>query len=481
MFLATSDSVVNSPDMLTVFNPATEAVLAAVPRTTQPQFVSAIEQAGHAFGRWRRDEMGRRDALRRCAAILRERTHTFELATLLTQEQGKPKREAVAEVFAAAHWFASMAELEMPAERLPTAHGIAEIQHDPLGIVGAITAWNFPVFLAACKIAAALLPGNVVLLKPSPFTPLSTMRLVEMLTQNEAGGGGPLPHGVVTALAGDSELGNWFVQSDQVAHVSFTGSVEVGKRICKTAAESLKPVTLELGGNDAAIVLADADLPLITPRLFWGAFTNAGQFCTGIKRLYVQEPVFAQVVGKLSQLARETIVGDGLKPKTQMGPLTHQGQFRRIIDLVERARQRGATVVAGGEPLPGRGYFYPPTIITGVGEEDPLVAEEQFGPVLPVQSFRAVDEVIHRANSTKFGLGGSVWTRDERWAARIADGLECGTVWINQHGALDPLIPFGGRRQSGIGCENGWAGVAEFTKRKVIRHSPVPAHDTAES
>jgi acyl-CoA reductase-like NAD-dependent aldehyde dehydrogenase len=266
-------------------------------------------------------------------------------------------------------------------------------------------------------------------------------------------------------------VGNWFVESREVAHVSFTGSVDVGKRIWETSAETLKPVTLELGGNDAAIVLADADVDQIIEPLFWGAFTNAGQFCTGIKRIYVQDSLYEQVVGKLCHLARETTVGDGIKSKTQMGPLTHQAQFDRIIELVEQTKQRGATIAAGGEPLPGPGFFYPPTIITDVTEGDPIVAEEQFGPVLPILSFRDVGDAIERANSTNFGLGGSVWTKDEKLASQIAGGLECGTVWINQHGALDPLVPFGGHKQSGIGCENGWAGVSEFTKMKVVSRS----------
>ena len=417
--------------------------------------------------------------MRSCADILRRRSNAFELATLLTQEQGKPKREALNEVYAASQWFAAMAELEIPNESRTTDTGMAQIRHEPLGIVGAITSWNFPVFLAACKIASALLPGNVVLLKPSQYTPLATIRLVEMLTVSESQG--PLPPGVATVVVGGSEVGNWFVESDDIAHVSFTGSIKVGRRILEKSAERFKSATLELGGNDAALVQADADVGKIAEQLFWGAFTNAGQFCTGIKRLYVQEAVYEEMVASLVQLARQTIVGDGLKPKTQMGPLTHGKQFDRIIDLVEDTRERGATVRAGGEPMSGRGFFYPPTIVIDVDEEHPIVIEEQFGPILPILPFTHVDDAVNRANSTNFGLGASVWTHDFELAEQIASELECGTVWVNQHGALNPLVPFGGYKQSGVGCENGWPGVSELTKVKVLHKSQPPANTNSST
>ena len=474
MSRSTIDSASTTQDVLTVINPATEEVLDEVPCFTWDRFRSAVEQARRALDLWQRDEAQRRDALRRCAEVLRKRTNLFELATQITREQGKTKREALNEVHAASHWFTSLAEMEFPRESRQTESGIAEVHYEPLGIVGAITAWNYPVFLAACKIASALIPGNVMLLKPSPFTPLATLQLVELLTRMGPGDDRPLPKGVVTVLPGASEMGKWLVESDQVEHVSFTGSVKVGKRIWENSSDTLRSLTLELGGNDAAIVLADADLEQIIEPLFWGAFTNAGQFCTGIKRLYVQEPIYEQVVDRLTRLACGTTVGDGLHPKTRMGPLTHREQYRRIIELVERAKQSGATIRAGGDPLVSPGWFYPPTIITDVTDSDPIVAEEQFGPVLPILSFRDVDEAIHRANATNFGLGGSIWTRDEPLAADVARRLQCGTVWINQHGTLDPQTPFGGHKHSGVGYENGWAGVSAFTKIKVVHKSASP-------
>ncbi len=454
-------------DTLTVINPATEAVLDRIPCSTRADFASAIERAGQAFQMWRTSEDHRRVALRQCVEVLRKRKNAFELATLLTQEQGKPKREALNEIYAASHWFATLAELALPVEQIATEHGVAKVQHEPIGIVGAITSWNFPIFLAACKIASALLPGNVVVLKPSPFTPLSTLRLAELI----AGDAAPLPKGVLTVLVGDRELGGWLLDSAEVGHVSFTGSVHVGRTLLRNSADTLKSTTLELGGNDAAIVLADADVNQIVEPLFWGAFTNAGQFCSGIKRLFVHESIFEPLVAKLAQRARETIVGDGLHPRTQMGPLAHERQFSRVDELVKHTRQGGASIVAGGEPLSGPGYFFPPTIVTDVADADPLVVEEQFGPVLPIMSFTDADHAIARANATDFGLGGSIWTRNEELAADLASRLECGTVWVNRHGVLDPLIPFGGRKTSGIGYENGPAGVSEFTRLKVV-HRP---------
>ena len=478
MSTVTAD-VESHTDELSVIDPATEQVLQQLTCCGRDDFDLALERVQGALKGWRQDLAFRRQALRDCARVLRKRSNLFELGTLLTREQGKPKREALDEVMAAAHWFASIAEIEIPAQSTETSTGAAEIRYEPLGIVGAITAGNFPVFLAASKIASALLAGNVVLLKPSPYTPLSTLKLVELLTEAaNADGVVPLPKHVVTVLVGDELLGNWLVESEQIAHISFTGSTAVGKRIMEGASHTLKSVTLELGGNDAAIVADDAAIEEIIEPLFWGAFTNAGQFCTGIKRLYVHESVYGRVVDKLTQLAHEIVVDDGLKPKTQMGPLTHRAHFNRIVELVEQTRNAGATITAGGSPLPRTGYFYPPTIVVDLSEDDALVSQEQFGPVLPVLPYRDCREVVARVNASNFGLGASVWTRDADVAARISDELECGTVWVNQHGILDPMVPFGGHKQSGIGREHGWAGVYELTKTKVVSRRAPPTNDS---
>jgi acyl-CoA reductase-like NAD-dependent aldehyde dehydrogenase len=458
-----------STGVLTVINPATETVLAEVPCATRSDFDVAVQRARQAYPAWRAVEPARRQALKRCAELLRHRRHALELATLLTREQGKPKREALNEVFAAGHWFASLAELPLSRSRFNTPRGVATIECEPVGLVGAITSWNYPIFLAACKIAAAILPGNVVIVKPSPYTPLATLRLAELLTgQGAAPGSPPLPDGVLTVLLGDRAPAEWLLASPDVGHVSFTGSTGAGQALLERSADTLTSTTLELGGNDAAIVLADVDVEQIAESLFWGAFTNAGQFCTGIKRLYVQASVLDQVVGQLAELARQTIVGDGLDPRTQLGPLAHQQQFARVVRLVDETAAGGATLVTGGAPLDGPGYFYPATLVTNVDEGDRIVDEEQFGPVLPILAFTDIDEAVERANATRFGLGASLWTGDRELAADVARRLDCGTVWINQHGTLDPLLPFGGRKHSGLGYENGWAGVSQFTRLKTI-------------
>lgn len=297
---------------------------------------------------------------------------------------------------------------------------------------------------------------------------MSTIRMVEMLTESAPGEQPALPKSVVGVLAGDTNVGTWLVESSAIEHVSFTGSTEVGRSIAMSCAANLKTCTLELGGNDAAIVMADAETETLARKVFQGAFANAGQFCTGIKRLYVHESLYERVANELAEIANVTIVGDGMKPKTQMGPLAHRAQFERIKSLVDDVRERGATIRSGGSSPQPMGFFYTPTVVTDLSEKDPLVATEQFGPVLPVLPFADSEEVIARANDTSFGLGASVWTKEPEVALAMASQLESGTVWINQHGTLDPQLPFGGHKSSGLGVENAWDGVAEFTKIKVV-------------
>jgi acyl-CoA reductase-like NAD-dependent aldehyde dehydrogenase len=298
-------------------------------------------------------------------------------------------------------------------------------------------------------------------LKPSPFTPLSTLRLGEILRD-------VLPPGVLNVVSGGDELGAWITQHPAVRKISFTGSVATGKRVAAAAAPDLKRVTLELGGNDAAIVLPDADLGAIADKLFWGAFENSGQVCSAIKRVYVHEDQFARLRDELTQRARSVKMGDGLEPDTQLGPINNRPQFERVIELVEDARRAGARFTTGGAPRAGAGYFFEPTIVTGVAEGTRIVDEEQFGPALPLLTYRDVDEAVERANATMFGLSGSVWGSDTARATEIASRLECGTAWVNKHLDISPNAPFGGFKWSGIGVENGPWGLLAFTEIQVI-------------
>jgi acyl-CoA reductase-like NAD-dependent aldehyde dehydrogenase len=317
------------------------------------------------------------------------------------------------------------------------------------------------VILAVWKIAPALLAGNSLVLKPSPYTPLSSLKLGEVLR-------GVLPPGVFSVVAGGDELGKWITEHPAVRKISFTGSVATGKKIAAIAAPDLKRVTLELGGNDPAIVLADVDPKAVAEKVFRAAFQNSGQVCVAVKRLYVHESIHDAVLDEIAELARNAVVGDGLEDGVEYGPINNAPQFERVRELVDDARHAGGRIVAGGAPLDRDGYFYAPTVVADVAEGVRLVDEEQFGPALPVMSFRDVDEAIERANASHFGLGGSIWTADLERGAELAQRLECGTGWVNQHLNLVPNAPFGGSKWSGIGVENGPWGLAAFSEYQVI-------------
>ncbi|HKE12712.1 MAG TPA: aldehyde dehydrogenase family protein [Myxococcota bacterium] len=443
-----------------VVNPATGEVFTQAPECSKAQLDGAMDAAQRAFHAWRRDEGKRRQILRDCAAALKARMG--ELAKVLTQEQGKPLARATEEVFGAAVWLEVTAGLQIPVDVLQdNEQGRIEVRRKPYGVVGAITPWNFPLLLAIWKIAPALLAGNTVVLKPSPFTPLTTLKLGEILRD-------VVPPGVVNIVSGGNELGAWISAHPTVRKVSFTGSVATGKKISVAAAPDLKRVTLELGGNDAAIVLADVNPKQVAEKLFWGAFSNSGQICSAIKRLYVHEDVYQPIVDELTSLAKNVKMGDGLDPQTQLGPINNKPQLERVAELVDDAKRAGAKILAGGQRRAGGGYFYEPTLVAGISDGTRLVDEEQFGPALPILSFRKVEDAIERANATHFGLSGSVWTRDLERGKALASELECGTGWVNQHLAIVPFAPFGGSKWSGIGYENGPYGLAAFTELQVI-------------
>jgi acyl-CoA reductase-like NAD-dependent aldehyde dehydrogenase len=443
-----------------VVNPATGEPFAQAPRCSRAQLDAAMESAHRAFGPWQRDESRRRQALLACADAIKARLG--ELAPILTREQGKPLARAQEELIGAAVWFQYTATLQIPVEVLQDDEKVRlEVRRRPYGVVGAITPWNFPVLLAVWKIAPALLAGNTVVVKPSPYTPLSTLKLGEILRD-------ALPNGVLNVVSGGDELGAWVSSHPRVRKISFTGSVATGKKVAAAAAPDLKRVTLELGGNDAAIVLEDADPARIAEKLFWGAFANSGQVCSAIKRLYVHERIAAPLTEALAALARDVKMGDGMQPDVQLGPINNKPQYERVIELVEDAKRAGARVVAGGGARPGGGYFVEPTLVTGVAEGVRLVDEEQFGPALPILTYRNLDDAVERANATMYGLSGSVWSADPERATEVAGRLECGTAWVNQHMAVVPHAPFGGAKWSGIGVENGPWGLLGFTELQTV-------------
>jgi acyl-CoA reductase-like NAD-dependent aldehyde dehydrogenase len=446
-----------------VVNPATGEVHAQAPDCSRAQLDQAMAAAQEALPGWQRDEPARRKALAAAADALFGAAG--ELAPVLTREQGKSLKEAQGELIGAGAWLKYFADLEIPREVIQDdRRAFVEVVRRPMGVVAAITPWNFPVLLAFWKIAPALLAGNTVVLKPSPYTPLATLKIGELLRD-------VLPPGVLNVVSGGDELGAWMTGHPVPRKISFTGSIATGKKVAASAAPDLKRVTLELGGNDPAIVLDDADPAAVADRIFGAAFLNNGQVCSAVKRVYVPDRLYGDMVDALAAKARAARIGDGLDEGVQLGPVNNRPQFERVRELVADAVARGATAAAGGEPLDRPGYFFAPTILTGVSDGTRIVDEEQFGPALPIVRYSSLDDAVTRANGTHFGLSGSVWGSDTDRAAEVAARLECGTAWVNTHVALAPHQPFGGFKWSGVGVENGPWGLCAFTELQVIHRA----------
>jgi acyl-CoA reductase-like NAD-dependent aldehyde dehydrogenase len=444
-------------------NPANGSPVGECPVGTIEHLERAVDAAEKAFASWRTADDSTRAAA--CSAIAKVcQDHAEELAGLLTLEQGKPRKGLGAdfELGACAAWAQYPASLSLAVKTLASGPESRIEQHRvPIGVVGSITPWNWPLMIAIWHIVPAVRTGNTVIIKPSPFTPLGTLRLVELINK-------VLPPGVVNAIAGDDELGAALSGHPRVGKVVFTGSIATGRKVMASAAPTLKPLTLELGGNDPAIVLADARIEEHIERLFWGAFINSGQTCGAIKRLYVHERVFDQTCAALVEFARKIPMGDGSVAGNLLGPIQNERQYKRVVELVEDAKAHGAKVLMGGEATPGPGYFYPLTLVTGIEEGVRLVDEEQFGPVLPILRYHDLDDAIRRANDTEFGLDASVWGSNPAVLSSVAARLEAGTVFINKHADIAPNVPLGGIKCSGLGVEFGQEGLEAYTTIKVI-------------
>lgn len=443
-----------------VTDPATGEVFADAPACGADQLEEAIHAAEAALRPWSRDIGLRRRVLIDCAHRLR--AHADAIGRLICREQGRPLPAAIGEVMGAARWFEHTAGLDLPVEviRDDEAMRIA-VHRRPLGVVAGIAPWNYPVISAVWKIAPALLAGNAMVLKPSPFTPLATLRLGAVLQDI-------VPAGILNIVSGGDALGRALAAHPAIRKVSLTGSIEAGKSVAGAAARDLKRVTLELGGNDAAIVLDDVEPQAIADKLFWGAFQNTGQVCCAIKRLYVHEKVYEPVKDALLARIGALRIGNGFDDGVEMGPLTTAPQFARVQELADDARHAGGTLL-GDAALPNAaGYFLAPKLVTGLADDARLVAEEQFGPLLPVLTFKDEAEALERANATRFGLSGSIWSGNAERAAALAGEMECGTVWVNQHLSVLPIAPVGGHKWSGIGVENGSWGLATYTDLQTV-------------
>jgi acyl-CoA reductase-like NAD-dependent aldehyde dehydrogenase len=446
-----------------VVNPATGEVEASAPECTPDQLDAAMTSAQQAYRVWRQDEDARRTAMRELAKVILE--HTDELAAALVTESGKPVGLAAVEPGICATWLEYYAGLDMPRELLlddETAR--IELTHHPLGVVAAITPWNFPLGLSMWKIAPALRAGNTVVVKPSPFTPLAAMVLGRIM-------GEVLPPGVVNTVTGGDALGAAMTSHSVPRKVSFTGSIEAGRKVAVASAADLKRVTLELGGNDPAILLEDVDVADAAAKLLGTAFFNTGQACALPKRIFAPASRYDEVVEAFAAVANSLNVGDPFDETTNLGPLSTRPQFERVSGLVSEAVSAGARVAAGGGPIDGPGFYFQPTVLADVAEGLRIVDEEQFGPALPILRYDDLDDAVRRANDTEFGLCGSVWSADGDRATAVAERLEVGTTFVNTHAILPVSVQFGGAKLSGLGVENGLPGLLSFTEAQVVHRA----------
>lgn len=454
---------VDGAGTMDIVNPASGRPFATCPRADEAQLNEAVTAAKAAFAEWSATPIDERRAVIAAMAEALEAGRD-DMARLLTQEQGKPLIDAAGEIDRAVGFFRYFASLDLPVEIiLSDDNRRVEAHRRPLGVVGAITPWNVPIGLMAFKVPAALLAGNTLVLKPAASTPLSTLMFGELVRNI-------VPAGVLNIIADANDLGHAMTAHPDIRKISFTGSTATGKKVMAGASDALKRITLELGGNDAAIILDDVDVPAIAPKIFQSAFMNNGQVCIAIKRVYAHERIYDTLVEELAKLADLAIVGDGLEQGTRFGPLQNRAQYEKVKQLIEDARQQGE-VASGGEYPPGGGYFVRPTIVKNIANDARLVVEEQFGPVLPLIKFSDGDDVVNWANDSEYGLGGSVWSNDTQSAYQLAARIDAGTVWINEHARLADEIPFGGSKQSGIGLELGKEGLQEFTQLQII-HVP---------
>ena len=450
-------------ETFSVINPSTGEVVDEAPNASVDDLDKAVAAAKGAFEDW--SKLSDEELQDYCAKVTAKISeHSEELAEILTKEQGKPLNGLGSrfELGGAEAWAGYTTSLNLSSKMIQDNNeGRVEMFRRPLGVVGSISPWNFPVMIAVWHILPALRTGNTVVSKPSPYTPLSTIRMVELM--NEV-----LPDGVVNCVAAPDDgenIGAAMSAHPDIRKIVFTGSCATGQKVMMSAAETMKRLTLEMGGNDAGIILPDVDAKEIAEGMFWGAFINNGQTCAAMKRAYVHEDVYDDVCSELTEFAKNIPVGDGMDENSILGPVQNKMQHDKVARLVDEAKGTGE-VLLGGES--GDGLFYPPTIVAGLKNGDSLVDEEQFGPALPIIKFNDLDDAITAANDTNNGLGGSVWTKDVERGRELAARMECGSVWINSHGGIRPDAPFGGHKSSGLGVEFGEEGLVEYTDIQVV-------------
>jgi aldehyde dehydrogenase (NAD+) len=450
-------------------NPSTGEEICQVAEADAADVDNAVRAAREAFeqGPWRKMRASERGRLLYRLADLIE-SNADQLARLESLDNGKPVSIAraadVPRTVACYRYFAGWAD-KVHGKTIPIdGEFLCYTRHEPIGVCGQIIPWNFPMLMMAWKLAPALATGNTIILKPAEQTPLSALRIGELIL--EAG----FPEGVVNILPGfGPTAGAAIARHMDVDKVAFTGSTEVGHLIMEAAAKSnLKPVTLELGGKSPNIIFEDVDLDEAVEGAHFGLFANLGQSCCAGSRVFVDDAIYDQFVDKSITRAQKRVVGDPFDPKTELGPLVDQSQFDRVMGYIESGRDEGAKLACGGERIGNHGYFVQPTVFADVEDEMKIAREEIFGPVMSVIPFKNLDEVIARANRTKYGLAAAVWTRDIKKALAVANGVRAGTIWVNCYNVLDTRAPFGGFKQSGIGRELGEYGLQQYTQVKTV-------------
>ncbi|KAJ6084183.1 hypothetical protein N7486_010983 [Penicillium sp. IBT 16267x] len=442
-------------------NPANKQALPPVPVATQQDLDNAVAAGKAAFETWSRTPFEERQKATIAYADAVE-AHSAALVELLTREQGRPTEQAWMEVGGAPEWIRGLASIPLPDEVIEDneQHTVVN-RNTPLGVVAAIVPWNFPIRLAVGKIAPAVLTGNVVIVKPSPFTPYCGLKLVELAQQF-------FPPGVVQSLSGDDNLGPWITSHPGIDKINFTGSTATGKKVVQSASQTLKRVTLELGGNDPAIILPDVNVEKVADQIATFAFLNTGQICLNIKRIYVHESIYDKFKEAMVKSVDGYVVGDGSQPTTTHGPIQNAMQYARVKTFFDDIEVQGWKAVAGGKIEESAGYFIHPTIIDNPPEDSRIVVEEPFGPIVPLLKWSDEKDVIERANNTVNGLGASVWGKDLDRAGKVAKQLQAGTVWVNTHFELSPLAPFGGHKESGLGSEWGVDGMKAHCNAQVL-------------
>lgn len=455
---------ITDPDGREITDPATDEVVGKVHFGSVEELDDAIARAHAAQPAWAsRTDSERVDLLMKVADAIDAAAEP--LAELLSREQGKPLNgpNARFELGGCAAWLRATAATPLPGQTVVDDEEThAELHYRPVGVVGAIGPWNWPMMITIWQVAPALRMGNTAVVKPSEFTPLSVLALITVMNS-------VLPADVLIPVVGDREVGARLSSHPDIDKVMFTGSTKTGQAIIKSSADTVKRLTLELGGNDAGIVLPDVDAKAIAQDLFWGAFINTGQTCAAMKRLYVHTDVYDQVCDALLEVAGNMPMGRGLDEENVLGPLQNKQQFDIVARLVEAAKESGAKVLTGGDPdTSAPGNFYPTTLVADIDNDNPLVAEEQFGPALPIIRYTDLDAVVQQANGLDVGLGASVWSSDRDKAREVAARLEAGTVWINSHGGVHPMIPFGGHKKSGYGLEFGVEGLKGVSVPQII-------------